>query len=282
NETDPLDANDNAATSSRTTDLFSRYALYAFGRLRINDGVQCTTAVCRVGALGNSSYDYALVLGRSSSVDSAWAGGDVWLRDYATVSGALYTRDTVVYQSSNYTAPSVEGNAEISDSLLPMGFSLPSVPDLSDEDSVQVSAGDSYSLAPGNYSLVKVNNNATLILSGGDYRIGSFSLAYASALQLDTSNGEPVRIFASGELNWKCDITSGGEAKRLASKLLLVYYGTSLTLERNFAGAVLAPNASLSLGQTGKDFYGMAIGQNVEIHQYSRIHYQPFFYGLKD
>jgi cytidylate kinase len=42
----------------------------------------------------------------------------------------------------------------------------------------------------------------------------------------------------------------------------------------------VAPYAGLSLAQTGKIFYGMAIARQIEIHQYASMTNIPFTFGF--
>ena len=47
-------------------------------------------------------------------------------------------------------------------------------------------------------------------------------------------------------------------------------------IQSDFAGTIVAPNAEVVVGQSGKNFYGAIYAKSIVIHQNTRIVWVPF------
>ncbi len=126
-------------------------------------------------------------------------------------------------------------------------------------------------LTPGGYGMVRVGPNATLALESGTYYINTLNLEDSATLEpppklvLRQTDG-PVIVYAKEIAGFHGTIhTQNGEDPNW----VLVYTGQQdLHLDRNFNGAVVAPNALLSLhARTHKGaFYANAINVEAGAH----------------
>jgi choice-of-anchor A domain-containing protein len=72
-------------------------------------------------------------------------------------------------------------------------------------------------------------------------------------------------------LAWTSDMISA------AQRIMVYYYGTSrVFIQSDFAGTIVAPNAEVVVGQSGKNFYGAIYAKSIVIHQNTRITWVPF------
>lgn len=64
----------------------------------------------------------------------------------------------------------------------------------------------------------------------------------------------------------------------IASGFKLIYHGDKrLSINGQWAGTLVAPNAKLVLGQTSnKNLYGRFLGNGISVHQYSVLRMVPF------
>ena len=57
----------------------------------------------------------------------------------------------------------------------------------------------------------------------------------------------------------------------------LNYYGSNrVYIQTNFAGTIIAPNAEVVIGQSGKEFYGAIFAKSIVVHQNTKITWVPF------
>ena len=62
-----------------------------------------------------------------------------------------------------------------------------------------------------------------------------------------------------------------------AKHIKIYYYGTkNVYIQTNFAGTIVAPNAEVIIGQTGKNFYGAVFAKSIVVHQDTKITWVPF------
>ena len=62
-----------------------------------------------------------------------------------------------------------------------------------------------------------------------------------------------------------------------AQRIMVYYYGTNrVFIQTDFAGTVIAPNAEVVIGQSGKNFYGAIYAKSIVVHQNTKITWVPF------
>ena len=62
-----------------------------------------------------------------------------------------------------------------------------------------------------------------------------------------------------------------------AQRVMVYYYGTNrVFIQTDFAGTIVAPNAEVIVGQSGKNFYGAIYAKSITVHQNTRITWVPF------
>ena len=52
--------------------------------------------------------------------------------------------------------------------------------------------------------------------------------------------------------------------------------GNKLFIQTDFAGTIIAPNAEVVVGQSGKNFYGAIYAKSIVVHQNTKITWVPF------
>ena len=62
-----------------------------------------------------------------------------------------------------------------------------------------------------------------------------------------------------------------------AQHIKIYYYGTNrVFIQTDFAGTIVAPNAEVVVGQSGKNFYGAIYAKSIVVHQNTKITWVPF------
>lgn len=62
-----------------------------------------------------------------------------------------------------------------------------------------------------------------------------------------------------------------------AQHIMVYYYGTNrVFVQTDFAGTIIAPNAEVVVGQSGKNFYGAIFAKSIVVHQNTKITWVPF------
>ena len=62
-----------------------------------------------------------------------------------------------------------------------------------------------------------------------------------------------------------------------AQRIMVYYYGTNrVFIQTDFAGTIIAPNAEVVIGQSGKNFYGAVYAKSIVVHQNTKITWVPF------
>ncbi|PBC74356.1 hypothetical protein [Fibrobacter intestinalis] len=62
-----------------------------------------------------------------------------------------------------------------------------------------------------------------------------------------------------------------------ARHISIFYYGTNhVFIQSNFAGTIVAPNAEVVIGQSGKRFYGAIYAKSIVVYQNTKVTWVPF------
>lgn len=62
-----------------------------------------------------------------------------------------------------------------------------------------------------------------------------------------------------------------------AQRVMVYYYGTNrVFIQTDFAGTIVAPNAEVVVGQSGKNYYGTIYAKSIVVHQDAKITWVRF------
>ena len=205
------------------------------------------------------------------------------MRDRSSVFGNLETGETVERQSST---PVVSGKiiehssqtdiySEYCSNLMD-GF-IPGL-DFSIDSLKAVNAGESYgtSRMGSNSSHTDYNFNSNSELKfdrSGEFGFASLKFQKDARLQAPT---ESVILYIGNDFQWNGTIVAD-DMVSAAQHLMIYYYGSNrVYIQTNFAGTIIAPNAEVVIGQSGKEFYGAIFAKSIVVHQNTKITWVPF------
>jgi len=215
-------------------------ALLAKDTLKISDRVRVSgpngapTKVVNLGpaSAGIRSYFHA----DSVTTGSVWSRPKAWLLERARISGALYT--SVDPERQNNTSASVVQPF----TFAPLGsFSFPVAAAGPITQAASLEPGQVASLLPGEYGFMSIKSRATLRLTSGFYRFSQLLMEPDSSIVLSGAEPTVVVLSEGATLRGRVTADAGGG-------LLLLHLGSAETIVTSpFVGAVLAPNAKLTL-----------------------------------
>ena len=130
-------------------------------------------------------------------------------------------------------------------------------------------------LTPGRQGTVMVKANTVLKLPAGTYYFDA--LYNQGQVSTDTSKG-PVRIFIANTFIYTgrfVDLDS-----RIAGDLFIGYFGSAdVAINAAFNGAIVSPNAKLSLASVSAGYVGAFYAKDIEVHQDSVVTHRAFPYS---
>lgn len=125
---------------------------------------------------------------------------------------------------------------------------------------ITVNSGGVRTFGPGNHPTVYLNSGSKMILEPGDHYFEQLHVN-SSTVVVQAQNG--TRLFVRTGMAFRAPIVTA--AGTLAT-VFLGYAGTTLTLEANFSGTVIAPNATLRMGTaTAQSFSGAAHAKIIDL-----------------
>ncbi len=262
-------------------------ALLSKEKIQMNDRAECVWqngSYCPVASFGKSfDGEYGVKLGVEARVGTVYSAKSVLMRDRSSVFGNLETGETVERQSST---PVVSGKiiehssqtdiySEYCSNLMD-GF----IPDLDFSiDSLKtVNAGESYGTSRmgsnSSHTDYNFNSNSELKFDGsGEFGFASLNFQKDAKLQAPT---ESVILYIGNDFLWNGTIVAD-DMVSVAQHLMIYYYGSNrVYIQTNFAGTIIAPNAEVVIGQSGKEFYGAIFAKSIVVHQNTKITWVPF------
>lgn len=265
-------------------------ALLAKEKLQLNDRAKCVTqkgSYCPVASYEDSFADnYGVKLGVSAYVGNVYSTKSVLMRDRSIVIGNMETGANVLKQSSKagVTGKTVE-NSPATDTYRNYYSSLMSVyssnADFSIYSTKVIDAGETYysslfGLNSG-HTDYNFNSNSEFHLNKvGDLELGSLKFQYGAKLHAPTKS---VVFHIGNDFQWNGTIVAD-DMISAAQHIKVVYYGTNrVYVHTNFAGTIVAPNAEVVVGQSGKNFYGAIYAKSIVVHQNAKIIWVPFVAG---
>jgi hypothetical protein len=165
--------------------------------------------------------------------------------------------------------------------ILPLRAGLPALPTVT-AGTQAITVNGSQTLAPGSYGALTVNNDATLILSGGLYHFASWNVGQNAKLHFAAPS--EVRVAGAVVISQNAYVGPAPNNTTVdANRIVLLVAGTngqsnpgnfarSVTLEQNVAlhGYVLAPNGLVNLSQN-VNVTGAVVGKWVLVEQNSKL-----------
>jgi hypothetical protein len=223
------------------------------------------SAIVESGAQGGSALvntgGDAIQIGVGATVGDLVSVGPVTLADRATVNGLIQTRSTVQWGNDVLVTGPIATEANLN---------LPPAIDLSDvvfpadtQGDVNVWPDGQAALPPGSYARVTVYSRSELRLSSGTYYFRDLDLEPQGQLVLDESAG-PVVILVESSIIYRGGIVLPDGTP---ASVYLGYLGTQpVTLEMNFTGTLIAPNAPVALGADEQlSFRGQFVARTFEL-----------------
>jgi hypothetical protein len=138
--------------------------------------------------------------------------------------------------------------------------------------SVTVNAGQTGTLAPGQYGDVLVNSRGTLKLSAGTYYLKSLDIEPQSTVTLDQAAG-PVIIYENDKviLRGSFVVPAGGSP----DLLIVGLSSTAILVESLFDGAIVSPSAIISMNAVSGVHTGFFYGRDIQrVHAGAKVQYR--------
>ena len=191
-------------------------------------------------------------------LNDTWSRGTADLRDRTKVRGTLHAKTRTL--GSNVQIGTWD-SAPIFDPLSTLSWTV-KYPTPTNGANVTVNAGQSQTLAPGQYGVLTVSSQATITLRSGTYFLKSLILESASTVKLDQAAG-PVIIYADTTVALRGTIVPLVAAP---PDLLIAYLGTTaFSVESLFNGALVAPFATFTLRAVSGIHTGYFYGKDFQI-----------------
>lgn len=261
-------------------------ALLAKERLALNDRASCVTingSYCPIASYEMEYGDaYGVSLGVNASVGNIYSAKSVLLRDRAKVYGNLETAGSVEKQSST----SVVTGTIVEHSDRAGAYELMYAPVLDNATlNGDFTIHHQYSFNTGetlySHILGAGANNIEFLFNSGSNLVFNTNVCLAGALRFQ--NGakmyaptESVVFHIGNDFQWNGTIETN-DMISAAQRIMVYYYGTNrVFIQSDFAGTIVAPNAEVVVGQSGKNFYGAIYAKSIVIHQNTRITWVPF------
>ena len=199
------------------------------------------------------------------------AVGTVTMDDYAMVMGTIVEGASIAYITGpipNYdvtiTITDADGNVttetlSVDGGALPLRFTL-----TAGGANIYIDDGEGYTLAPGSYGSLEVEEDATLNLSSGYYAFNDFSVDDHATINLMVTGGKPIVIDVVNDLEFEeyvHMVVIGGTAADIAFRVQDeaefeewgVYLGTYFTLRSSGDELEVGGDTTLTGGLYGMD-----------------------------
>ena len=207
---------------------------------------------------------------------TATAAGDIEIdSDNHIIGDVLAAGDVEVDEDAT-----VDGTASGGQAIAPVA--LPALAFTCDgtNGNVFVDEDDTEDVAPGDYGVIRANDDARLNFSAGEYSAGTFKLDPEAELHVDVSGGSVtinVCITLKLRKNSKIIITGG-----TSHDLTINYLGVEqveLGKDGSFQGSIVAPNAKVKLNSEA-GFLGSICAREIEIRKDARVRHHDFGGGV--
>lgn len=263
-------------------------ALLAKESLRLNDRTNCVSlngSLCPVVSFGGDfSGEYGVSLGADARVGTVYSYKSVLLRDRAVVQGNLETANSVVRQSStavvagrvieNSTRGKIYENVYSSF----LNTAVLGYDDFSITSHRVVNTGEFlysgiFGLASGHVDYTFNSGSELKFNVAGSLFAGSLKFQHGAKLNVPASG---VTFYVGNDFLWNGSLVTD-DMVAAARKIKVYYYGTErVDIHANFAGTIVAPNAEVVIGQSGKHYFGAIYAKKIVVHQDTKVTWVPF------
>lgn len=220
---------------------------------------------------GLTGSNNSIILDHGEVNGDLWAKDDITITHRSTVNGNVTVGDDLDISTHDVTI----AGAIMSEAAGFVGFPLPSL-SLSPVSgpSITVTQSKGAVLKPGNYNVVQVSANKSILLKSGVYFFNSLTVGVHAELKVDLSGG-PVTINVVKTLQFLKMSEIGIKSRRRDSSrdIRINYAGTgTVALGENgeYQGAIFAPKGTIDLGVVA-NFKGMLLGKFVNIRKGARV-----------
>ena len=264
-------------------------ALLAKEDLLLNDRSSCvtlldTTVFCPIASYGTDySGSYGVRLGVNAAAGNIYSAKSVLLRDRSYVHGSIETAGSVVRQSGTVriTGTVVENSTQADAYTAAFSPILDNAvlhnADWTITSQRVIDAGTTvysgiFGLT-GNTSFIFNSGSELRFNTNGQVVIGSVKFRKNATVYAPTTGSYIMHV--GDEFQWNGTLV--GNMADAAKRIAVYYYGTEpVYIQSNFAGTIIAPNADVIIGQSGKNFYGAVYAKSIVVHQQTKIVWVPF------
>jgi hypothetical protein len=200
-----------------------------------------------------------------------WAKNDITITHRSTVNGSVIAGDDLDISRHDVTIAGAITSAATGF----VGFPLPSLSAAPvSGPSLTVTKSNGAVLKPGNYNVVQVGENKSILLKSGVYFFNSLKVGAHAELKVDLSGG-PVTINVVKTLQFLKMSEIGIKSRRRDSSrdVRINYAGTGTVVlgeKGEYQGVIFAPNGTIDLGIVA-DFKGTLLGKFVNIRKGARV-----------
>ena len=264
-----------AATIEKTVSLSTAAGVPVPGAvLAAQEGVVFGAGAKVLPASGGSSAASSALGSAGISVEpdadlrELWSRGTVTLRDRVLVRGVVHAA-TVTLGNGVVVDGGIDRQPKLDPpNALSWKVTFPGVTG----GNVNLEPDRQRTLVPGRYDQVRVASRSTLKLSSGTYYLSSLQLEPQAVVSLEQSAG-PVLLYVDSSLQLRGTFAvSGGGTPDLG----LVFLGSSeVFVEVPFSGALVAPNAKLTLRSVSQAHTGFFYGKNLFVDAHAQVKHAP-------
>jgi hypothetical protein len=224
--------------------------------------VNPSAPVVAMGAAGTTRVE------PDAKLNDLWSRGPADLRDRVTINGSVHAK-TLTLGNNVQVDPAKIDRAPVFDPVASLSWTV-TFPSSTPTDVVLNTAGKT-SIVPGYYGQVQINNaGAELTLQSGTYFINSLTLNSNSKVWLNQTDG-PVIIYVAQVAAFRGIFAAVDGA---APDLFVGYTGSNqLYVEANYRGALVAPNATVTIRSVSTPHVGFFAGKNVELDANAIVSY---------
>lgn len=210
-----------------------------------------------------------------AEIGNIYSRGLVDLRSGATVTGFIKTTTQIAVQgSANYNPNLVDINHQF-EPVETESLCFPEPSGIDQSPNVFVDVNQTVSSPPGTYNDVELRNNATWVLSPGNYWLDWLQVEPGSVFEVDTSG---CSSSCAVVLNIRTEIQNAlrGSVEPANSNLLILYHGTLPTIINSaFDGFIVAMNAELRINNN-EPHSGAFFAKQLYVDAGQTISHRPF------
>ena len=259
---------------------------YAREHLTINDGSECTDKYSGKMLLcsyvsENTDLEYGVTVGVNVSAAIVYAKNNVVVRSNKnnTFLVNYYGDSTLktIRQDGRFTIEKYYDKAD-----WPWNLNIELEPFETGDSILVVHNGDTITLNNGDrFAVIKVESGGIMYLPVGNVYTENFQLDAGAKLKFSEQVYE-TNLYVKNKILWHgdfaFDVKGSFSPENIAKNKRMLYYGKErVTIDSDWYGTFIAPNATIVLGQTShKEIYGQVYARNIITHQYSDIHNVPF------